>query len=115
MTDILGVTSVWSTVISVALFLAIFMPLGLAAVKELNDHRKRGLEPLPRIPTRRSLIALGVFTVLFWAFFLWIIHWRGDVVLPLLPILCIIALGVDIRRYSLAGRQRADDALPPAD
>ncbi|AUZ88757.1 hypothetical protein CVO76_14725 [Arthrobacter agilis] len=114
-TDTLEVADVWSEVVSTALFLAIFIPLSLAAVQELNDFRKRGLEPLPQIPTRRSLIALGVFTVLFWTFFIWFIQWRGDFVFPLLPILCIIALGVNIRRYYLAGQPLDDDAQPQSD
>ena len=108
-TDALEVPEVWSTMISIAIFLAILVPFSLAAVKELNDFRKRGLEPLPQIPTRRSLIALGVFTVLFWGFYAWLTQWVGDFVFPLLPILCTIALGVNIRRYHLAG-QPLDDA-----
>jgi hypothetical protein len=114
-TDALGVSDIWSEVVSIALFLAIFFPLSLAAVKELNEFRRRGLEPLPRIPTRRSLIALGVLTVLFWAFFIWFSQWRGDVVFPILPILCIIALGVNIRRYYLAGEPLDDDVQPHSD
>lgn len=114
-TDTLGGGDVWSEMVSIALFLAIFIPLSLAAVKELKDFRKRGLEPLPQIPTRRSLMALGIFTVLFWGFFIWFIQWNGDFVFPLLPILCAIALGVGIRRYHLAGQPLDDYAQPKSD
>lgn len=108
--DALGIPDVWSTVGSVALFLAIFIPLALAAVKELNDLRKRGDEPLPQIPTRRSLIAFSIFTILFWGFAIWFVLSSGDFVFPLLPIICTISLVVNIRRYYRAGQPLDADA-----
>ncbi|KNC20468.1 hypothetical protein AC792_00495 [Arthrobacter sp. RIT-PI-e] len=99
-----GITDGWRTIISTTLLLAIFIPLSLAAVKELNALRRSGEEPLPQIPTRRSLIAFGVFTVAFWALVIWATASGSSFVIPLLPILCTIWLIVSIRRYHRAGR-----------
>lgn len=101
----------WRTTLSAALLLAIFIPLSLAAVKELNDLRRRGDEPLPQIPTRRSLVAFGVFTVTFWGFAVWFVSSSGDFMFPLLPILCTIWLVVSIRRYHRAGKAVQPDSV----
>lgn len=113
--DALRIPDIWTTVVSTSLFLAVFIPLALAAIKELNDARKRGDEPLPQIPTRRSLIAFGIFTILFWALAVWFVLSSGDVVFPLLPILSTIWLVVSIRRYYHAGEPLDADASPRTD
>lgn len=77
--------------------------MSLAAVKELNDLRRSGDEPLPQIPTRGSLIVSGVFTVAFWGLAIWVIASGGSFVVPLLPIVLTLSLFVSIRRYHRAG------------
>lgn len=108
--DTFQISDGWRTVISIALLLAIFVPLSLTAVKELNELRRRGDEPLPQIPTRRSLVAFGIFTAIFWGFVVWFISSSGNFVFPLLPILCTIWLVVSTRRYHRAGISAEPDA-----
>ncbi|MHA7218287.1 hypothetical protein ACX80L_05290 [Arthrobacter sp. MDT1-48-3] len=109
--EALEISGAWSELVSIALFLALFIPLSVAAARELNDLRREELEPLPQIPTRRSLIGFGVFTVLFWGFFGWFVLWSDRFVFPLLPILSTIFLVVAIRRYHLAGQPRTSDPI----
>lgn len=112
--EALGISGAWSELVRIALFLAVFIPLSVAAARELNELRRQGLEPLPQIPTRRSLIWFGAFTVLFWGFFGWFVLWSDRFVFPLLPILSTIFLIVAIRRYRLAGQSpTADPILRP--
>lgn len=101
--DLLGIPDIWATIINVSLFLAIFTPLSLLAVKELNEARRRGDEPPPQIPTGRSLLALAVITALFWALVFWLVHSTGEFIFPLLPIISTVWLFVNIRRYRRAG------------
>lgn len=108
--DALEVTDIWRGIASMSLFLAIFIPLSLSAVRELNDARRRGDEPLPQIPSRRSLIAFGIFTGLFWALAIWVVFSSREFVFPLLPIICTIWLVVGIRRYHRGGNSTGADA-----
>ncbi|MFJ6001846.1 hypothetical protein [Arthrobacter sp. NPDC092385] len=109
--EALGISRTCSELLSIALFLAVFIPLSVAAARELTDLRRQGLEPLPQIPTRRSLIGFGVSTVLFWGFFGWLVIWSDRFVFPLLPILSTIFLIVAIRRYHLAGQAPTTDPM----
>jgi hypothetical protein len=102
--DAAKVPDVWTTAVSIALLLAIFIPMSLSAVRELNEARRRGDAPPPQVPTRRSLVAFGIFTVLFWALAVWAVSFTGEFVFPLLPILCTVWLVVRIRRYNHAGK-----------
>jgi len=111
-TSALGIQDLWTSVITTLLFLAIFIPLALTAVKELNDARRRGDEPPPQIPTRRSLIAFGIFTGLFWALTVWFIASSGNLIFPLLPIFSAIWLVVGIRRYRRAGQSLDLETTP---
>jgi hypothetical protein len=101
--DTLEIPDVVYNIVGVGLLLAIFIPLSLAAMKELNDLRQRGEAPLPKIPTRRSLIGFGAFMIAFWCLALWVILSNDNFVFPLLPILGTIWLIVNIRRHNRAG------------
>ena len=101
--DALEIPDTVYNIASIGLLLAIFIPLSIAAMKELNNLRQRGEEPLPEVPTRRSLIGFSAFMIAFWCFALWFVLANGNFVFPLLPILGTIWLIVNIRRYNRAG------------
>ena len=99
----LGLSDLWTTIVSMSVFFALFIPLALAALKELHAARQRGDEPLPQIPTIRSLAGFALLTAALWVVAFWYVLWSGEWIFPLMPILCTIWLGALIRRYYKAG------------
>lgn len=100
----LGIADVWRVLISSALFLAVFIPLSLAAVRELYEARARGEAPPAPTPTRRAVIGWAIFTALFWVLTIWFLTSTGEYLFPLMPIISTIWLVVQVRRYRGAAR-----------
>jgi hypothetical protein len=107
--DALELAPIWRIIIGTSIFLAIFIPMTLAAVRELSAARERGDTPPAPTPSRRAVIGWGVFTALFWALMIWLVASTGEYVFPLMPLISTIWLVVQIRRYRRAQRL-TDDA-----
>lgn len=106
--DALELTPVWRIALSTSLFLVIFIPMSLAAARELSAARERGAAPPAPTPSRRAVIGWGVFTALFWALMIWLVAGTGEYVFPLMPLICTIWFVVQIRRYRRTQRQTDD-------
>ncbi|MHA7191945.1 hypothetical protein ACX80N_16800 [Arthrobacter sp. MDT2-16] len=100
--DALELTPIWRSTISTSLFLAIFIPLSLAAANELSEARKRGDAPPAPPPSRWAVISWAVFTALFWMLTIWATVGTGEYLFPLLPVIGTIWLVVQVRRYRRA-------------
>jgi hypothetical protein len=94
-----GLPRVVTMLVVVAAVAAIFIPLGRAAWLELQQQRAEGLEPPPKPVTKRSLIVLAVFNVIFWAGTVWYMVAYRELLIPVVPIWLTVVTVIQFRRW----------------